>query len=102
MPPGAPSRRRLLQIAAALPLFPAAWLSALAPGSARAAGAPTSRVRPGDADWPSEAQWQQLGRDVEGPLIKVRSPLTACVDAPDSGACARRSRTLTSSATKSA
>lgn len=93
-PARAPSRRRLLQIAAAMPLFPAAWLSMLAPGPARAADAPASRVRPGDADWPSEAQWQQLARDVDGALRKVRSPLSACVDAPDSAACAQLFKAL--------
>ena len=29
--------------------------------------------------WPSEASWDQLGREVEGRLIKVRSPLADCV-----------------------
>ena len=29
--------------------------------------------------WPSEASWDQLSREVEGRLIKVRSPLADCV-----------------------
>ena len=53
-------RRRLLQ-AIALRLLPAAWLSSLAPTRvAAAASQAASRVRPGDAAWPSPAQWEQL------------------------------------------
>ena len=67
------SRRRLLKIAAALP-----FMSGLARG-ASAATRPQARVRLGDPAWPSEASWDQLDRDVEGRLIKVRSPLADCV-----------------------
>jgi hypothetical protein len=45
------------------------------------------RVRPGDAAWPSEVQWNALSRAVEGSLIKVQSPLAACRDAPDGESC---------------
>lgn len=38
-----------------------------------------ARVRPGDPDWPSEASWDRLSRTLGGHLIKVTSPLTACV-----------------------
>src|SRR6478736_4322713 len=82
-----PTRRRLLHIAAAAPLFPVTWFSLLK----RAAAAPTlklsSRVRPGDPAWPSEERWNQLGQEVGGALIKVQSPLTACLAAPAAPAC---------------
>jgi FAD/FMN-containing dehydrogenase len=47
-----------------------------------------SRVRPGDSAWPSDEKWAKLDRDVGGRLIKVRSPLAACVGAPFDAACA--------------
>jgi hypothetical protein len=46
-----------------------------------------SRVRPGDAAWPSEASWDRLRRDVGGRLLEVRSPLQDCLEAPDGAAC---------------
>jgi hypothetical protein len=80
------NRRRLVQIIAGLPLAQRLWRWAFAP--ARAAPA-FSRVRPGDPAWPSEAMWEELNRSVGGRLIKVRSPLEACVgDEPDA-ACAQ-------------
>jgi hypothetical protein len=50
------SRRRLLEILAGLP-----FMSGLAPG-ALAAAQPQTRVRSGDAAWPSDAAWDELGR----------------------------------------
>ena len=85
------NRRRLLQFIAAVPAALAAWRSAIVP--ARAA-TPASRVRPGDAGWPSQASWEQLGRDVGGRLVKVRSPLAACIDAPSDAACAQLFKAL--------
>ena len=72
------SRRRLLEVLAGLPL-----ISGLAPSpSAHAQATPAkTRVRPSDPGWPSDEKWDQLGREVEGRLIKVRSPLAACVGA---------------------
>ena len=67
------SRRRLLETLAGLP-----FMSGLASGASAAAQSKT-RVRPGDPAWPSEASWDQLSREVEGRLIKVRSPLADCV-----------------------
>lgn len=61
-------------------LLQAATTSALAAGS-------STRVRPGDPAWPSEASWDELRRDVGGRLVKVKSPLAACVGASDA-ACA--------------
>src|SRR5215475_6618332 len=78
------SRRRLLEILAGLP-----FMSGLA-RRASAAAQPKARVRPGDPGWPSDATWENLNREVEGRLIKVRSPLTACVGEPsDAAACAQ-------------
>jgi FAD/FMN-containing dehydrogenase len=48
-----------------------------------------SRVRPGDAAWPSEASWERLSRYVGGRLVEVRSPLAACLEAPSSPHCAQ-------------
>ena len=46
-----------------------------------------SRVPPSDAGWPSEERWDTLSRHVEGRLIKVKSPLSICREAPDSPSC---------------
>ena len=54
-----------------------------------AASRPVSRVRPGDPAWPSEASWDRLDRDVGGRLVKVQSPLAACLEAPSSPRCAQ-------------
>ena len=80
------NRRRLLNGIAGLPFVRAVW-----PAAANAATTtrPASRVRPGDPAWPSEAIWDELNRDVGGRLIKVRSPLSACVGAPFDAACAQ-------------
>src|SRR5271154_797010 len=77
------SRRRLLEILAGLPL-----ISGLVSGAA-AQAQPKMRVRPGDPAWPSDAAWDELNRQVEGRLIKVRSPLAACVGASTDPACAQ-------------
>ena len=77
-------RRRLLQIIAALPLVGGLWRSAFAP--AEAASRSPSRVRPGDPAWPSQAEWDRLSNDVR--LIKVQSPLAACIETPSGAACA--------------
>ena len=72
------NRRRLLQLLAALPCA-----RGLFGGSAAAAAtAPFSRVRPKDPQWPSDEAWEEVGRRLEGRLIKVASPLSACVGAP--------------------
>ena len=77
------SRRRLLEILASFP-----FLSSLAPG-ASAAGQPQARVRLGDPAWPSEAAWEKLSGEVEGRLIKVRSPLADCVGGSFDAGCAQ-------------
>jgi hypothetical protein len=79
------NRRRLLKTIAALP-----FAKGLSPAAANSAEEkrPMSRVRPGDPAWPSNDSWSELGREVGGRLIKVRSPLSACVGAPFDAACA--------------
>jgi len=79
-------RRRLLKIVAGLPFASGLWRGA----STLADASPSpARVRPGDPAWPSEESWDQLGREVGGRLIKVRSPLAACVGASSDAACAQ-------------
>src|SRR5215469_10257602 len=63
------------------------------PGASTSAR-PAGRVRPGHSGWPSDAAWEELNRQVEGRLMKVQSPLIACVDAPSSAACAQTFKEL--------
>ena len=64
-------------------------MSGLSRAARRLQAQPKTRVRPGDPAWPSDATWDQLNREVEGRLIKVRSPLAACVGASSDAACAQ-------------
>ncbi len=82
-------RRLLLKAAAAIPFLPGAELLRLAAARAKDGGLNQvfSRVRPGDAGWPSDESWNRLSRLVEGRLIKVKSPLSICREAPDSESC---------------
>ena len=77
-------RRRLWQAAAVLPFAPPLPRSVWA-----AQASPRARVRPGDPDWPSNAQWQQLNDQVSGRLVAVRSPLVDCRATPASAECAQ-------------
>src|SRR5436305_15210965 len=81
------NRRNLLKAFAA-PLVPltSAPLNALA--QLTNAARSLSRVRPGDAAWPSEGAWDQLNRDVGDQLIKLQSPFALCMQDPQGGACA--------------
>jgi FAD/FMN-containing dehydrogenase len=85
------SRRRLLEFLAGLP-----FMSGLAPGSSAHAQAtpPKTRVRPSDPGWPSDEKWDQLDHEVEGRLIKVRSPLATCVGASFDATCAQTFKEL--------
>jgi hypothetical protein len=81
-------RRGLLQRAAVtMPFLSGMWSWLLGPTGSRGAVQSRSRVRPGDPAWPSEADWSRLRRNVGGRLVKVRSPLAACTDAPSSPTC---------------
>ncbi len=51
-------------------------------------------MRPGDPAWPSGESWDQLNREVEGRLIKVNSPLAACVGSSFDAACAQTFKEL--------
>jgi FAD/FMN-containing dehydrogenase len=83
------NRRRLLQIAvAAIPFLPSMWSWVLGPRRSAAATRSLSRVRPADSEWPSEASWDRLSQEIRGKLVKVQSPLAACMDAPSSPSCA--------------
>ena len=44
-------------------------------------------MRPGDPAWPSDEAWAELGGRLKGQLIRVSSPLSACVGQSES-ACA--------------
>ncbi|WP_449428290.1 FAD-dependent oxidoreductase [Rhodanobacter umsongensis] len=83
------NRRDLLKAALAIPFLPAVLPRMLAP--ARAGGMPfaafPSRVRPGDAAWPSAASWEALKRDVGGRLLKLESPFARCAVTPTHAAC---------------
>jgi hypothetical protein len=83
------NRRGLLQRAAVVIPALSSLCSWLGPRPGLAAARPHSRARPGDPAWPSEASWIRLSRDVKGQLVKVRSPLAACTDAPSGAACAQ-------------
>src|SRR5262245_22463815 len=83
------TRRRFLRGAAALPWLPSIRLPRLVSAWAQGTAAhhASSRVRPGDPAWPSEASWDRLNREVGGRLIKVPSPLGVCHDVPHSTSC---------------
>lgn len=82
-------RRQLLKGAAAIPLFSGGELLQLAGVGAKEGDdrRVASRVRPGEAQWPSEESWNRLNQQVGGRLIKVKSPLDVCREAPESPSC---------------
>ncbi|TCV93275.1 FAD/FMN-containing dehydrogenase [Luteibacter rhizovicinus] len=81
-------RRDLLKAAMASPLLlaalPGGLVSVCAAAARGAAGMLRSRVRPGDAGWPSVAQWDRLNRATGGHLLKPESPFAHCgIDGSD-------------------
>lgn len=84
--------------------FLAAGLAALAPELAAGAttlspGSTSScRVLPGDADWPTLQDWQDLNKTVGGRLIEIVPRESVCHDAPynryDAEACAELQETF--------
>ncbi|MGF6609344.1 hypothetical protein OKW45_004266 [Paraburkholderia sp. WSM4175] len=74
-------RRRILQSAVGITFLHGAPKQMLASAQAAVSGAFT-RVRPGDPGWPSEAHWNELSQQVGNALVKVQSPLVACLNAP--------------------
>ncbi|TAN07139.1 MAG: FAD-binding oxidoreductase [Rhodanobacteraceae bacterium] len=82
-------RRELLKWMGVAPL-----LGALAVGFPEVLRAGTTaiartlrRVRPGEAGWPSAAEWEALNRQVGGRLMKLADPLAACRADPAGQAC---------------
>jgi FAD/FMN-containing dehydrogenase len=78
-------RRDFLKVAAGAS-FISAFIEAAA-AATPAAAARFTRVRPGDAGWPSEEAWNSLGNAVGNRLVKLDDPLAACRKNPDSQAC---------------
>lgn len=76
------NRRELLKAALAIPFLPGAIAGGI--GSALATGGRSyARTRPGQAGWPSPAQWGELDHAVGGRLLKPQSPFTASRTACD-------------------
>jgi FAD/FMN-containing dehydrogenase len=78
-------RRGLLRSIAALPFAKSLFARRAAAVEATVS---FSRTRPGEPNWPSEETWAELGRRLDGQLIKVVSPLSACLGASPSETCA--------------
>ncbi len=66
----------------------AAGASLLSTAVGAAATARARRVRPGDAVWPSDGQWSQLGRAVGGRLSRGVDLMAPCEAAPNAADCA--------------
>ena len=79
-------RRELLAALATLPLG-VPLPDRLEAVAAIPLGRGLSRVRPGNPDWPSPADWDGLRQRVGGRLIAVQSPLLPCRGAPIGEAC---------------
>ena len=77
------ARRTLLRAAAVLPLL---WAGFSATAIARQT---KRRLRPADAAWPKQQDWDGLKRSVGGRLVEVHSPLEHCVAAATSAECAQ-------------
>ncbi|MEO6546905.1 MAG: FAD-binding oxidoreductase [Ferruginibacter sp.] len=82
------NRRKFLKGAVLLPgISMGSSLLFAAPWKSFEQFAKYKRVRPQDAAWPSAVQWDKLNKAVNGSLIKIESPLSACNSATDSKAC---------------
>ncbi len=73
-------RRKLMTLLGGLPLMTNAQAQTTKPAFAR--------IRPGDAGWPSAAQWRELEDKLGDRLLEVQSPLSACAGKVDDPACA--------------
>jgi FAD/FMN-containing dehydrogenase len=83
-------RRELLKWMGVAPLFGAlvvGFPEVLQAGTAAVARM-LKRARPGEAGWPSSAEWEGLNAQVGGRLMKLADPLTACRADPGGAACA--------------
>src|SRR5689334_1688337 len=76
----------------------AAALSAIQMGCTGFSGsgkrARSRRVRPGDPDWPSAADWERLNTEVGARLVKIEPPLATCHTDPNGADCAELFRRL--------
>jgi FAD/FMN-containing dehydrogenase len=83
-------RRDVIKASLAAALFDAGGMPAWANAARAKPATPLryARVRPGDAGWPSQAAWEQLGRDTGGTLLRVDPPFAACGADPAAPACA--------------
>ena len=75
-------RRVFAKLIAAAP-----FLARFFASSSKADAPSLTRVRPSDPVWPSEDLWKTLGNSFQGELIRIESPLAACVGSP-ANACA--------------
>jgi FAD/FMN-containing dehydrogenase len=82
-------RRDLVKAAMSLPMLSSALLSesALAVQQSGRVSRVRSRVRPGDPNWPSLENWENLGQAVGGRLLRPQSPFAACQSAPENVSC---------------
>jgi len=82
------NRRRFLKSAAAIAVLPIEGSDLPTTSGERVVTGPPARpVRLGDPAWPSAASWDGLNHKVGWRLIKVRTPLAACQNGPDSATC---------------
>ena len=84
------NKRNFLKAAATLPLLPLLHSTALSSAWARSAARVEPlrpRVRPGDAQWPSPAAWDELDQAVGGRLLRLESPFAGCSATPVGAAC---------------
>lgn len=82
------NRRNLIKTAVSMSLLTGAPWPMAAFGMTKSAPARLrSRVRPGDPNWPTSANWEELRSAVGGRLVKPVSPFAACETAPDGDAC---------------
>lgn len=81
------NRRQLLQSVASTALVSGFLTGPPVSLRAETLSAPRSRVRPGDSRWPTNEKWDQLKLQVGDRLIRLKSPLDACVGQPPSGSC---------------
>lgn len=82
-------RRSLLKAMVAAPLFGAlvATLPEAVWGKTAALVQTLRRVRPGEAGWPSDAEWETLNQQVGGRLMKLEDLLAICRADPAGAAC---------------
>jgi len=78
-------RRNFITAVAATLLDPVVRRSS---GWAQPGSPPRRRVRPSDAEWPSEAQWEKLRQAVGGNLIQPKPLVAACTADANGADCA--------------